>query len=123
MEFSELLEKIASGEEQMDSMEKIAAYYDSMGRELFWGMLNSRIDYLEKTGAARKLPPGVFSGKKGLLKLLGLGALGGGGFAAGAHVAKKRGERDDVELANRAYQMGVKRGAMAVLQKLRGMGG
>lgn len=121
MDFSELLEKIASGEEQMDSMEKLAAYYDGMGRELFWGMLNNRVEAMQKV--ARKLPPGTFSGKKGLLKLLGLGALGGGGFAAGSHMAKKRGEKDDVALANRAYQMGVKRGATMVIQKLRGMGG
>ena len=97
----------------IDSMEKLAAYYDDLGRQLFWGMMKE---------AKGKLPPGAFSGKAGLMKLLGIGGVGAGGYAMGSARQKKKGTEDDVEIANKAYQAGVRRGAQAVLAKLRGMG-
>ena len=100
----------------MDSeLEKIASYYDGLGRELARQMIKT----------ARKLPPGAFSGKKGLAKILGLGALGGGGFALGKAKGTSEGKEDDVGIANEAYRAGMRRGAMAVIQKLRqsGFGG
>jgi hypothetical protein len=97
----------------MDSeLEKLASYYDGLGRELARQMIK----------VARKLPPGAFSGKKGLMKILGLGALGGGGFALGKSRGKAEGKQDDVAIANQAYKAGMRRGAMAVIQKLRQSG-
>lgn len=107
------IEKIAGESGEIDTMEKIAAYYDGLGRQLFWGL------YKEAKG---KLPPGMFSGKAGLMKLLGIGGVGAGGAALGSSYQKKKGTEDDVAIANRAYQAGVQRGAQAVLAKLRGMG-
>lgn len=118
MSLKEELEKLAGESGEIDTTEKIASYYDGLGRGLFWEMVENG---LEKA-AKRKLPPGAFSGKKGVMKLLGLGGLGAGSYAVGASREKKRGAKDDVEIANRAYQAGVRRGAQAVLAKLRGMG-
>lgn len=106
------IEKIAGDSGDIDTMEKIAAYYDSLGRQLFWGMMKE---------AKGKLPPGMFSGKAGLLKLLGAGGIGAGGYAMGAAKEKKKATEDDVEIANKAYRAGVQRGAQAVLARLRGM--
>jgi hypothetical protein len=100
----------------MDSeLEKIASFYDGLGRNLARQMMKT----------ARKLPPGMFSGKKGLAKVLGLGTLGAGGFALGKSSGKTEGKKDDVAIANQAYKAGMRRGAMAVIQKLRqsGFGG
>lgn len=107
------IEKIAGESGDIDTVEKIAAYYDGLGRQLFWGL------YKEAKG---KLPPGMFSGKAGLMKLLGVGGVGAGGYAAGSARQKAKGTEDDVEIANKAYRAGVQRGAQAVLAKLRGMG-
>ncbi|MHC4644903.1 MAG: hypothetical protein ACYTBJ_05345 [Planctomycetota bacterium] len=89
--------------------EKLAMFYDNLGRELF--------------KQARKLPPGMFSGRKGALKLVAGAGAGTAAYLGGKASGKKEGEKDDVQIANRAYQAGVKRGAMAVLQRLRSMGG
>lgn len=107
------IEKIAGDSGDIDTMEKVAAYYDSLGRQLFWGMMKE---------AKGKLPPGMFSGKAGLAKLLGISGVGVGGYAAGSARQKSKGTEDDVAIANRAYKAGVQRGAQAVLAKLRGMG-
>jgi hypothetical protein len=124
MSLQDVLEKIAGDSGSIDTTEKIASYYDGLGRELFWGMFNNGVDVLNKEAAAgRRLPPGAFSGKKGILKLLGLGGLGAGGYAVGAARERKKATEDDVALANRAYRAGVQRGAQAVLARMRGMGG
>lgn len=107
------IEKIAGESGEIDTMEKIAAYYDDLGRQLFWGMMKE---------AKGKMPPGMFSGKAGLAKLLGVTGIGAGGYAAGSARQKKKGTEDDVAIASKAYQAGVRRGAQAVLAKLQGMG-
>jgi len=96
----------------MDEFEKLASYYDNLGREL----------YQQMAKVARKLPPGMFSGRKGAMRLLGGAGVAGGSYMAGKAGAKKDAQEDDVMIANKAYQAGVKRGAMTVLQKLRSMG-
>lgn len=107
------IEKIAGESGEIDTMEKIAAYYDDLGRQLFWGMMKE---------AKGKLPPGAFSGKAGLMRLLGIGGAGAGGAALGSSYQKKKSTEDDVAIASKAYKAGVQRGAQAVLAKLRGMG-
>ena len=95
-----------------EELEKLASYYDGLGRDLAREMFK----------VARKLPPGMFSGRQGALKLLaGAGGLGGA-YAGGKHVAKGEAQKDDVDIAQQAYTAGMKRGAMAVMQKLRDMG-
>jgi hypothetical protein len=105
--------KIASAEVEVDTVEKLAACYDEIGRQMARDMLKE----------ARKLPPGMFSGRAGVMKLLAGTGLVGGGYAIGKHKAKKKGEQDDVQIAQKAYAAGVQRGARAVIQKLRQMGG
>ena len=100
----------------MDSeLEKIASYYDGLGRDLARQMIK----------VARKLPPGMFSGKKGLLKLMAGGAAGAGLYAGGKASGRSDAGKDDVAIADQAYRAGMRRGAMAVIQKLRqsGFGG
>lgn len=92
-----------------DDMEKVALLYDEMGRKLFHTMVKE----------AKKLPPGLFSGKKGLAKLVGLGAAGTGAYAFGKSRGRKEGEADDVQLANAAYRKGINDGARALLQRIR----
>jgi hypothetical protein len=104
--------KIASAEVEVDSVEKLAACYDEIGREMAREFMKE----------ARKLPPGMFSGKAGVMKLLAGGGLAGGGYAFGKHKAKKKGEQDDVQIAQKAYRAGVQRGAQAVIQRLKQMG-
>lgn len=125
MSLQAMLEKIAGDTGEIDTTEKIASYYDGLGRQMFWGMLETGAARMEKVAAAkgRKLPPGMFSGKKGILKLLAAGGLGAGGYALGGARARAKATEDDVALANRAYKAGVQRGAQAVLAKLRAMGG
>ena len=97
----------------IDSIEKLASYYDGLGRAMARQMVKE----------ARKLPPGMFSGKAGLLKLLGGAGLAGGGYTMGKSKAKGEAEQDDVMIAQKAYRAGVQRGAQAVLARLRAMGG
>lgn len=94
---------------QNDDIEKVALFYDEMGRELYHSMIKE----------AKKLPPGMFSGKAGLAKLVGLGGAGGGAYAYGKYKGKKEGEEDDVQLANVAYKKGMNDGAQAILQRIR----
>lgn len=93
-------------------LEKLASFYDGLGRQLARQMIKT----------ARKLPSGMFSGKKGLLKLLGGTAAGAGLYAGGKASGKAEAAEDDVMIANKAYQAGMRRGAMAVIQKLRQSG-
>jgi hypothetical protein len=109
MNFSEALEKIAGDE--VDSIEKLAACYDEIGREMARGMFKE----------AAKLPPGMFSGRAGIMKLLAGAGIGGGAYATGKYKAGKDAEKDDVEIAQGAYQAGVRRGAQAVIQQLKNM--
>lgn len=106
-------EKIASAQAEVDSVEKLAACYDEIGRQMAREMMKE----------ARKLPPGMFSGRGGIMKLLAGAGLAGGGYAVGGRRAKKKAEEDDVQIAQRAYQAGVQRGARAVIQRLRQLGG
>ena len=114
MSFEHALAKIASDSRQIDSIEKLASCYDEIGRHMAQQMFKQ----------ARKLPPGAFSGKKGLLKLLGVGGVGAVGYGIGAHQAKSKAKEDDVAIAQQAYHAGVRRGVGAIMQKLResGMG-
>jgi len=95
----------------MDESVKLAAEYDETGRELARALFKT----------ARKLPPGMFSGKRGILKLLAGGALLGGSYAGGKARAQSAAKQDDVAIAQQAYRAGIQRGAQAVLQRLRGM--
>lgn len=112
MSLTQVYEKLAAADEEIGEMQKIASHYDAIGRSMAQQMLKE----------ARKLPPGMFSGKAGVMKLLGAGALGGGGYMAGKARAKGQAEKDDVAIAQKAYHAGVQRGAHAVIQKLRSMG-
>jgi hypothetical protein len=94
---------------QDNDLEKIALIYDHAGRELYKTMFKQ----------AAPLPPGLFSGKKGLAKLLGIGAGGTGAYAYGKYKGKKEGEADDVQLANVAYRKGINDGARALLSRIR----
>ena len=107
MDISAMLEKVAG--EEVDSIEKLASCYDAIGREMARSMLKE----------AAKLPPGMFSGRAGIMKLLAGTGLAGGGYAAGKYKAGKNAEKDDVQIAQGAYQAGVRRGAQAVIQQLK----
>lgn len=94
-------------------LEKIASYYDGLGRQLAHRMFK----------IAAKLPPGMFSGRKGMLKLLAGGAAGAGVYGIGKSRGKSEAGKDDVAIADQAYRAGMQRGAMAVIQKLREQSG
>jgi len=97
----------------VNELEKLANYYDSLGREMAQGLMKT----------ARRLPPGMFSGREGIMKLLAGGAAGTGLYAFGKNRGKKTERKNDVVIANQAYQAGVKRGAGAVIARLRAMSG
>jgi hypothetical protein len=112
MDFSEMLTKIAGDEGEVDTVEKLASCYDAIGRAMARDMMKE----------ARKLPPGMFSGRAGAMKALAGAGAAGGGYAFGKHKAGKNAEKDDVEIAQKAYMAGVQRGAQAVIQRLKSMG-
>lgn len=97
----------------MNEFEKLASYYDGLGRKMAQDMFKT----------AARLPPGMFSGRSGILKLLAGGAAAGGFYAGGKARGRSEEKKNDTVIARRAYQAGVQRGASAVMSRLRALSG
>ncbi len=104
------IEKIAGDSGEIDTMEKIASYYDSLGRALFHSLVKE----------AKVAPK---AGMSTLGKILAGTGLTAGGYTVGSVRQKGKATEDDVEIANRAYKAGVQRGARAAIAHFQRMGG